>query len=103
MADTAPSTDGLTLKEKGNKLFSEHKFEEAIKMYTEAIEEQETAVLYSNRAFCWLKLDMYGAALADAQKAIALDPNYAKGSFIVSLLISHNLTQVVSLSFRVLS
>ena len=79
MADTDASLDGLTLKEKGNKLFSQKKYTEAIKQYIAAIEEEETAVLYSNRAFCWLKLDMYGAALADAQKAIALDPNYAKG------------------------
>eukprot|EP00009_Paramoeba_aestuarina_P002413 CAMPEP_0201508452 /NCGR_PEP_ID=MMETSP0161_2-20130828/1822_1 /ASSEMBLY_ACC=CAM_ASM_000251 /TAXON_ID=180227 /ORGANISM="Neoparamoeba aestuarina, Strain SoJaBio B1-5/56/2" /LENGTH=491 /DNA_ID=CAMNT_0047903127 /DNA_START=77 /DNA_END=1548 /DNA_ORIENTATION=- len=86
MADTTKPEEGaefegLTLKEKGNKLFSQHKFTDAIRVYTEAIEQEETAVLYSNRAFCWLKVDMYGAAKLDADKAIALDPNYAKGYY----------------------
>jgi tetratricopeptide (TPR) repeat protein len=67
------------LKEKANKLFAERKYEEALKEYSNALSYGENAIIHANRAFCWLKLDMYGAALTDAQKSIEMDHNYAKG------------------------
>lgn len=67
------------LKESANKMFAEKKYEEALKEYSNALCYGENAIIHANRAFCWLKLDMYGAALTDAQKSIELDPNYAKG------------------------
>lgn len=38
------------LKAAGNKLFTEKKYDEAIKVYGDAIAVQETAILYCNRA-----------------------------------------------------
>lgn len=42
----------MTLKQKGNKLYSAKKFSEAVVQYTKAIECEEQAVFYSNRAAC---------------------------------------------------
>tara|TARA_R110002050_G_scaffold108343_2_gene218999 strand:+ start:208 stop:489 length:282 start_codon:yes stop_codon:yes gene_type:complete len=66
-------------KAKANELFKQHKFEEAIEAYTEALKFGDNAILFSNRAYAWIKLDMMGAAMEDAHKAINTDPNYAKG------------------------
>ena len=38
------------LKAKGNKLFPEKKYDEAIKVYGDAIAVQENAIIYCNRA-----------------------------------------------------
>ena len=35
-------------------------------------------MLYSNRSFAHLRLEEYGSAVADASKAIELDPRYVK-------------------------
>ncbi len=64
---------------KTNPLHSEHKFEEAITAYTQAIQfDENNSVYWSNRAFCHLKMENYGAAEIDATKAIEIDPRYTK-------------------------
>lgn len=42
----------LSLKAKGNKLYSSKRFADAVVQYTKAIECEEQAVFYSNRAAC---------------------------------------------------
>lgn len=37
-------------------------------------------MLYANRAAANISLENYGSALADAEKAVALDASYAKAS-----------------------
>jgi serine/threonine-protein phosphatase 5 len=37
--------------------------------------------LYSNRAFCNIKLESYGSAIADASKAIIFDPDFTKAHY----------------------
>mmetsp|Transcript_27443 Transcript_27443/g.76716 ORF Transcript_27443/g.76716 Transcript_27443/m.76716 type:complete len:494 (+) Transcript_27443:103-1584(+) len=70
------------LKEEANELYKEHKIQEAIDKYSEAIEVGgDNAIIFSNRALCWLRLDMNGAAMEDAVKAIKTDPQYAKGYY----------------------
>ena len=64
------------LKEQGNRCFAAGNYQQAISYFTQAIKLQETAVYYSNRAACYLKLSNYQQALADAMKATKLDPNY---------------------------
>ncbi|BFZ61192.1 Palmitoyl-protein thioesterase 1 [Saitoella coloradoensis] len=57
-------------------------YEEAINLYTKAIELDATKVVYwANRAQAYIKSEMYGLAVADASKAIAIDPNYAKSYY----------------------
>ena len=46
--DTA--TRAAELKAAGNKLFTEKKYDEAIKTYSDALAVQENAILYCNRA-----------------------------------------------------
>lgn len=55
-------------------------FEQAVPLYTEAIELQPTAAYYGNRSFANLKLENYGYALEDANRALELDRKYIKVS-----------------------
>ncbi|KAJ4460174.1 putative Serine/threonine-protein phosphatase 5 [Paratrimastix pyriformis] len=69
------------IKVLANQLFSEGEYEKAIEKYTEAIVIKETAVYYSNRAFCHIRLENYGSAITDATRAIQLDPRFQKGYY----------------------
>ena len=66
-------------KEKGNRLYQQNQFAEAIKHYSEAINNStgvSTAILYANRAACYSKLKQYLLAIDDCDKAIQIDPSY---------------------------
>ncbi|XP_076239622.1 stress-induced phosphoprotein 1 [Calliopsis andreniformis] len=68
------------LKEKGNAALQEGRFEEAIKYYTEAINlDGNNHVLYSNRSAAYAKAEQYQQALEDAEKTVALKPDWGKG------------------------
>lgn len=63
-------------------LFSEQDYNNAIELYTKAIEANPTvAVYYGNRSFAYLKTECFGYALSDASKAIELDKSYIKGFY----------------------
>ncbi|CAG8527579.1 2888_t:CDS:10 [Paraglomus occultum] len=69
-------------KEEANKLFQAKKFESAIEKYTLAIElNPNVAVYYANRSFAYIKTEAYGFAVADADKAVTIDPSYVKGYY----------------------
>ena len=58
---------------------ADHQFTEAVEGYTKAIALNPTnAVYYANRAAAHIHLENFGFALADASKAIELDPKYTK-------------------------
>ena len=69
-------------KSEGNKLITLNKYAEAIKKFTDAInlsiETNKNAIYYSNRANCHIKLENFGLALQDANKAIEIDKTYDK-------------------------
>ena len=66
-------------KEKGNALVKEKKYKEALDCYTKSIEiDPNDPILYSNRSAMHLNLNEFDQALADAEKAISLKPEYAK-------------------------
>ncbi|KAL7747249.1 Hsp90 cochaperone [Sorochytrium milnesiophthora] len=67
-------------RERGNALFKEHKYAEAVKEYTEAIKRNDTDPrAYSNRSACYHKLAAIAEALKDCDMCIKLDPNFVKG------------------------
>jgi len=80
------------LKLRGNELFQEKNFIKAIETYAEAIEMTadtiSKAILYSNRAACYLSLKNYVAAAEDSQKAITLDVGSLKSYFRLATALS---------------
>lgn len=67
-------------RNKGNTLFKEGKYADAIPCYTEAIKRAEKDPRgYSNRSACYAKLMALPEALKDAEKAIELDSTFIKG------------------------
>lgn len=65
--------DAKQLREEGNALFKDGKFEEALSLYTKAInisplKESEKSAIYKNKAACELKLERYSEAVEDASK-----------------------------------
>lgn len=71
----------LTLKEEGNVLFKQQEFEKALLSYTKALRidsnENDKAILYKNRAACYLKINQYDKAVKDC----------TNGKFITTLEI----------------
>lgn len=66
------SQDPAALKEEGNALFKAGDLPSAVCCYTKALNlsdsQSESAVLYRNRSACYLKLEEYNKAEADATK-----------------------------------
>lgn len=60
----------LALKDEGNAFITACKYALAAEKYSEAIELCPSAVLYSNRAQAFIKLESYGLAIVDADEAI---------------------------------
>jgi tetratricopeptide (TPR) repeat protein len=80
---------GLTIEDLSNKSASEEKqtgnahylkgeFADAIKHYSNAIDDTPSAILFGNRATAYFKLNQFRLALQDCEKAIKLDPAYVK-------------------------
>lgn len=82
-APSGPTEDDKTkaeaLKAKGNSLMSQKKYGDAIQQYTEAIALNPNPVYYSNRAAAHGALNDHEKAAEDAERAIDLDPKFAKG------------------------
>ena len=61
---------------------AEQNYVKAITLYSNAIEfNPNSAVLYANRSFAYLRTECFGYALEDASKAINLDKTYVKGYY----------------------
>lgn len=66
-------------KIKGNELFKDGKYPEAMKHYNEAVKrDPENPVLYSNRAACYTKLMEFQRAIDDCDTCIKKDPTFIK-------------------------
>uniref|UniRef100_A0A1B6DW00 Stress-induced-phosphoprotein 1 n=1 Tax=Clastoptera arizonana TaxID=38151 RepID=A0A1B6DW00_9HEMI len=67
-------------KEKGNELFKNGNYAEAIKFYSEAIKRNpHDPKYYSNRAACYTKLAAFDLGLKDCEDCVKLDPKFIKG------------------------
>ncbi|CAN1160759.1 Serine/threonine-protein phosphatase 5 [Linum perenne] len=78
-ADSSNVSRAEEIKVQANEAFKVHKYNQAIDLYTQAIElNGQNAVYWANRAFAHTKLEEYGSAIEDASKAIEIDPKYSK-------------------------
>eukprot|EP01041_Mallomonas_annulata_P012345 gene12345-25974_t len=68
------------IKEKGNTALESGDIELAVQLYSQAIDiDPDNHVLYSNRSAAYMKADSKSKALKDAEKCVALAPNWSKG------------------------
>lgn len=76
-AETKAQADAL--KAEGNKAMAGKDFTLAIDKYTQAIDLDGSNVVYlSNRAAAYSSASQHAQAVADAKRALELDPNFAK-------------------------
>jgi len=69
----------LEHKAKGNALFKEGKWPEAIKEYTEALRrDPKNHTVYSNRATCYAKLLAFDNSLKDCEECLKIEPKFVK-------------------------
>ena len=69
-----------TLKEQGTVAFQEKRYEEAVRLFTQAIsEDSSNAILFSNRSACYSANFQFDEACRDAEEAISLAPTWSKG------------------------
>eukprot|EP01096_Ripella_sp_DP13-Kostka_P016678 TRINITY_DN8211_c0_g1_i1.p1 TRINITY_DN8211_c0_g1~~TRINITY_DN8211_c0_g1_i1.p1 ORF type:complete len:438 (+),score=246.01 TRINITY_DN8211_c0_g1_i1:87-1316(+) len=67
-------------KQRGNEKLAAKQFDEAIRLYGEAIDINPTNPIYfANRAAAYSHQKKHLEAIQDCKKAIELDPNYSKG------------------------
>ncbi len=69
-------------KEIANQAFKDHRYNDAVIGYTEAIEhDPKNPIYYSNRAVSNIRLEAFGSAIQDATKALDLDSNFKKAYY----------------------
>lgn len=69
------------LKNEGNEWFKLQKYHKAIDSYTQALEFARTPVILCNRALCYTKVELPGAAIVDADEALSIDPSFVKAYY----------------------
>jgi len=78
----AKDTTAMKLKDEGNGQLKVGHFLDAIRFYSEALELIPTnAIILSNRAQAYIKVESYGLAMTDATAALKSDPKYAKAYY----------------------
>ncbi|KAG7326690.1 hypothetical protein KOW79_010091 [Hemibagrus wyckioides] len=70
------------LKEEGNAFVKKGQHKKAVEKYTQSLSQDPTEVTtYTNRALCYLSLQMYKEAVKDCEKALELDPANIKALY----------------------
>lgn len=76
---TERKAEAETLKNEGNRLMKEEKYQEALNTYGRAISLDATnPVFYCNRAAAYSRLGDYQRAADDCRMSLRYDPNYSK-------------------------
>ena len=84
----ADKTKAEEFKAKGNTLMSQKLYDSAIEQYTEAIALDANPVYFSNRAAAWGGLGEHEKAVEDAERALAIDPKFAKAYSRLGLVLN---------------
>jgi serine/threonine-protein phosphatase 5 len=72
----------LRFKDEANGLFSKNKFVQCVLLYTKAIElNPDNAGLWTNRSLAHIKLEEYGSAIEDAERALSVDSGFTKAYY----------------------
>jgi DnaJ family protein C protein 7 len=71
------------MKEEGNAAFKAGRYQQAIDVYSKALEVDQSnkntnSKILQNRALCQTRLKKWGPAIADCDKALELDPGYTR-------------------------
>jgi DnaJ family protein C protein 7 len=71
------------MKEEGNGHFKSGRFQQAVNVYTQALDvdplnKGTNSKILQNRALCYIRLKDYQPAIADCTRALELDPSYIK-------------------------
>ncbi|KAL8278876.1 hypothetical protein RQP46_008747 [Phenoliferia psychrophenolica] len=75
-------TAALRIKSEANALFSASKYRQSLDLYTASLNKNPfDPIVWSNRAAVRLKLEEHGLAIADASRAIELNPRFVKAYF----------------------
>jgi len=70
----------MSLKEKGDQYIKEKLFENAVKCYSDALEnDSDNHKILSNRSLAYFKLGKLEEALQDAERCIKMDPKFGRG------------------------
>jgi pSer/pThr/pTyr-binding forkhead associated (FHA) protein len=78
------------IKEAGNAAYGEKRFEEAVSLFSSAIALDPTShLLYSNRAAAYACLGEFRSSLLDAERTVALKPDWAKGHVRLGAALFH--------------
>ncbi|KAF9165873.1 TOM (translocase of outer membrane) complex component [Mortierella sp. AD011] len=67
-----------TLKTRGNSMYSAKKWDEAIRLYSQAIAFHPDPVFYSNRAACYSIVGKFDKVIEDTTLALKMNPTYVK-------------------------
>jgi ATP-dependent 26S proteasome regulatory subunit len=78
------------LYDQAGKLFEDNKFDEAIEVYTKAIEEyDEYSSAYFNRALSYALMNKYDEATKDAEKVMELEPDTADAPYVMGVICEY--------------
>ncbi|KAG0309449.1 TOM (translocase of outer membrane) complex component [Dissophora globulifera] len=66
------------LKTRGNSMYSAKKWDEAIRLYSQAIAFNPDPVFYSNRAACYSVVGKFDKVIEDTTLALKMNPTYVK-------------------------
>jgi tetratricopeptide (TPR) repeat protein len=69
---------GSEFKNMGNIEFSNGNYAEAVEFYTQAMGHKRDKTYFSNRAFCFLKLNQFELCVKDSESALEMDPKFSK-------------------------